>query len=87
MTAHAPRPVHDTIGRLDPLLARAIARYERALADDDTATLGALFADNPDELPVVRSDGSGMLVGHAAITAFRARRGCPRSAGASSPPT
>lgn len=42
---------------------------------NDTATLSELFADNPDDIPVVRSDSSGMLVGHNAITAFRAKRG------------
>ena len=59
---------------LSPDLLTAIRRYERALMATDTATLDDLFASDPDGIPVVRSDGRGMLVGHTAITAFRKRR-------------
>ena len=59
---------------LSPDLLTAIRRYERALMANDTATLDDLFASDPDGIPVVRSDGRGMLVGHTAITAFRKRR-------------
>lgn len=53
-------------------LLEAFAAYERALGDDDLATMDALFADAPDTL---RGDPGGLLVGHAAIHDFRAVRG------------
>ena len=68
-------PAFDNAETLDPALRTAIERYERALMANDTDTLSELFADNPDDIPVVRSDGAGMRVGHNAITAFRAKRG------------
>ncbi|MCH9276566.1 DUF3225 domain-containing protein [Bifidobacterium amazonense] len=72
---HGQRPVFDNADALDPALRRAMDRYERALMADDKAAMSALFADDPEDVPVVRSDGSGMLVSHNAITVFRARRG------------
>lgn len=72
---HIPHPVFDNASSLDSTLLRAIRQYEQALMANDTATLSELFADNPDDIPVVRSDSAGMLVGHNAITAFRAKRG------------
>lgn len=77
---HIPHPAFDNAANLDSTLLRAIRQYEQALMANDTATLSELFADNPDDIPVVRSDSAGMLVGHNAITAFRAKRGGPRSA-------
>ena len=59
---------------LSPDLLAAIRRYERALMANDAATLSDLFASDPNGIPVVRSDGRGMLVGHTAITAFRKMR-------------
>ncbi|MCW2574103.1 MAG: amdA [Modestobacter sp.] len=50
----------------------AVARYEAALAADDLAELDALFA--PGET-TVRADGAGVLVSHAAISAYRRGRG------------
>ncbi|MBT1173456.1 DUF3225 domain-containing protein [Bifidobacterium sp. MA2] len=73
--AHAVKPAFDNADVLDPALRKAIERYERALMANDTDVLSELFADNPDDIPVVRSDGAGMRVGHTAITAFRAKRG------------
>lgn len=73
--SRTPRPAFDNAETLDPALRKAIERYERALMDNDTDALSDLFADNPDDIPVVRSDGAGMRVGHNAITAFRATRG------------
>lgn len=58
-----------------PPIKGTFRQYEQALMANDTATLSELFADNPDDIPVVRSDSAGMLVGHNAITAFRAKRG------------
>lgn len=72
---HIPHPAFDNAANLDSTLLRAIRQYEQALMANDTATLSELFADNPDDIPVVRSDSAGMLVGHNAITAFRAKRG------------
>lgn len=74
-TTRNAKPVYDNASTLDPALCRAIDRYERALMTNDTAAMSDLFADNPDDIPVVRSDGAGMLAGHNAITAFRKRRG------------
>ncbi|MGK2874908.1 MAG: AtzH-like domain-containing protein [Nocardioides sp.] len=57
-------------------LMDAFWAYESALMSDDVAVLDALFADAADTL---RGDGSGLLVGHDQIAAFRsARRGAPQ---------
>jgi len=53
-------------------LLAAFEAYERALATDDLAALGAAFALGDDTL---RGDDQGLLVGHDAISAFRTRRG------------
>lgn len=53
-------------------LLDAFWAYERALGDDDLAAMDRLFADGPDTL---RGDGSGLLVGHGQISAFRRVRG------------
>lgn len=58
-----------------PRLLAAMDAYEAALMANDTTAMGLLFADDPHGVPVVRSDSKGMLVGYAAIGAFRARRG------------
>lgn len=50
----------------------AVARYEAALAADDLAELDALFAPGEDTL---RADAGGVLVSHAAISAYRRGRG------------
>lgn len=55
-----------------PGLVQAVLAYERALVADDLASLAAFFEPGPDTL---RSDASGLLVGHDAITAFRGARG------------
>lgn len=49
----------------------AFERYERALADNDVATLDALFHDDP---RTIRYGIAENLYGHAAIAAFRAAR-------------
>ena len=49
----------------------AFARYERALMDNDLATLGALFHADPRTL---RYGGGENLYGYEAIAAFRAGR-------------
>ncbi len=53
-------------------LLAAFEAYERALLADDLAALDAAFAPGADTL---RGDGSGLLVGHDAISAFRGVRG------------
>ncbi|MFD1715337.1 AtzH-like domain-containing protein [Amnibacterium flavum] len=53
-------------------LIEAFWRYERALMADDVPALDALFVDDPSTL---RGDGSGLLVGHERIAAFRRGRG------------
>jgi hypothetical protein len=73
----AAKPLSDNISQFDPSLRQAVDRYEHALTSNDLETLSGMFADNPDGIPVVRSDASGMLMGHAAITAFRTRRSGP----------
>jgi Asp-tRNA(Asn)/Glu-tRNA(Gln) amidotransferase A subunit family amidase len=52
-------------------LLDAFWAYDRALLANDTSVLAALFAPGPDTL---RADGSGVLVGHESITAFRTGR-------------
>ncbi len=59
---------------LAPDLLTAIRRYEQALMDNNTAVLSDLFANDPEGVPSVRSDGKGMLVGHGEISAFRSNR-------------
>jgi len=46
-------------------------RYERALVDNDVATLDALFRDDP---RTIRYGGAENLYGYAEIAAFRAAR-------------
>ncbi|MFB7498810.1 amidase [Streptomyces sp. NPDC056161] len=53
-------------------LLDAFWRYDRALLADDRSTLDALFMPGPHTL---RGDGRGVLVGHEAISGFRAARG------------
>ena len=53
-------------------LLDAFWRYERAVLADDLDVLGDSFADTP---TTMRGDAAGLLVGHEAITAFRAARG------------
>lgn len=53
-------------------LAAAFADYERAIVENDLAALDAAFAPGPDTM---RADAAGLLVGHAAISAFRGARG------------
>jgi Asp-tRNA(Asn)/Glu-tRNA(Gln) amidotransferase A subunit family amidase len=55
-------------------LLDAFWRYERALLGNDTAALDALFAAGNLTL---RADGTGVLVGHDAISAFRRSRAQP----------
>jgi Asp-tRNA(Asn)/Glu-tRNA(Gln) amidotransferase A subunit family amidase len=50
----------------------AVARYEAALAADDLVELDALFAPGED---TVRADAGGVVVSHAAISAYRRGRG------------
>lgn len=50
----------------------AFLAYERALMANDLAALDELFLDDPGTL---RGDASGILIGHDAISAFRAGRG------------
>lgn len=52
-------------------LLDAFWRYDRALLANDQDTLGELFMPGPDTL---RGDGQRVLVGHDAITGFRAGR-------------
>lgn len=59
----------------DGSLTAAVQRYETALVSNDVDAMKAIFADDPDGVPVVRSDNEGPLVGHRAIADFRARRG------------
>ena len=59
-------------GELPDGLLEAFDAYERALAADDQAALAAAFEPTA---TVMRADAGGLLVGHDAITAFRARRG------------
>ncbi|WP_342373282.1 DUF3225 domain-containing protein [Propioniciclava soli] len=72
-----PAPTHPDRWRADnpdaPAgLLEAFCAYEDALMADDLAVLDDLFADAPGTL---RGDPEGLLVGHAAIGAFRAVRG------------
>ncbi|KQS68282.1 AtzH-like domain-containing protein [Modestobacter sp. Leaf380] len=53
-------------------VAEAVARYEQALRSNDLDVLDELFLDSP---ATVRADATGVLVGHAAISAFRRGRG------------
>ena len=55
----------------DELLS-AFWAYERALIDDDLSALDDAFVDDDRAL---RGDASGLLVGHAQISAFRGGRG------------
>ncbi|MDM7885248.1 DUF3225 domain-containing protein [Curtobacterium sp. RHCKG23] len=83
MTASTPAPDGSTpapdasAAAPDGLLA-ALDAYERALAADDLPTLDDAFVRSPDTM---RGDDRGLLVGHAAISAFRGARGgiAPRS--------
>lgn len=59
-------------GELPEGLVDAVVAYEAALAADDVPALADAFVDAPTTL---RGDASGLLVGHAAITGFRGRRG------------
>ena len=65
----------------DPIpdeLLSAFWAYERALMDDDLPVLDDAFVDDERAL---RGDASGLLVGHAQISAFRGGRGgAPRRA-------
>lgn len=58
-------------GELPEGLLEAFDAYERALAAGDQAALADAFEPGADTL---RADAAGLLVGHEAITAFRARR-------------
>lgn len=58
-------------GDLPDGLLEAFDAYERALAENDQEALADAF--EPGDL-TLRADGSGLLVGHEAITAFRGRR-------------
>jgi Asp-tRNA(Asn)/Glu-tRNA(Gln) amidotransferase A subunit family amidase len=53
-------------------LVAAFERYERALAADDLTELDALFETGD---ATIRTDPAGVVVGHAAISAFRRSRG------------
>lgn len=53
-------------------LLAAFEAYERAFAVNDLTALNAAFALGDDTL---RGDERGLLVGHAAISAFRSGRG------------
>jgi hypothetical protein len=64
----------DTEIDLPDVLAEVTAafdRYERALGDNDVATLDALFRADP---RTIRYGGGENLYGHAAIAAFRGAR-------------
>src|SRR4051812_50213839 len=70
----------DADGALPEGLIAAFERYERALAADDLTALDALFEPGDG---TVRSDPTGVVVGHEAISAFRrGRGGAPARAGA-----
>jgi amidase len=58
-------------GILPDGLLEAFAGYERALAENDLDALDAFFAPGENTL---RGDATGLLVGHAAISGFRAAR-------------
>jgi hypothetical protein len=49
----------------------AFERYERALMENDVATLNALFRDDP---RTIRYGSTEILYGHGAIAAFRVAR-------------
>jgi amidase len=53
-------------------LLEAFQAYEAALMANDTTVLDDFFAPGPHTL---RGDGNGLLVGHEAISTFRASRG------------
>ena len=53
-------------------LVSAFWAYERALIDDDLSALDDAFVDDD---RAMRGDASGLLVGHAQISAFRGGRG------------
>lgn len=55
-------------------LLASMNRYEQALMANDKTVLSALFANDPDDIPSVRSDDNGILAGHATISAFRRQR-------------
>ncbi len=57
---------------LPPDLFSAFEDYEVAILSNDLDALDAAFAPGPD---TIRGDGSGLLVGHDAISAFRSVRG------------
>jgi len=59
-------------GSVPDALWAAYEQYEEALRENDLQVLSDLFAPGPDTL---RADGTGVLVGHDAVTAFRASRG------------
>jgi amidase len=68
MTSHAAGASDQApAGLLD-----AFRAYESALMANDTAILDDFFAPGPRTL---RGDGQGLLVGHDAISRFRASRG------------
>jgi amidase len=72
-TAPVPLPVTTLEGgELPSGLLEAVAAYEDALRRDDAAALADAVERSPGS---VRVDAQGVLVGHEAITAFRARRG------------
>jgi Protein of unknown function (DUF3225) len=52
----------------------AFDRYEKALGDNDVATLNATFWDNP---RVICDGGTEILYGYAEIEAFRTARAAP----------
>lgn len=52
-------------------VGQAFLRYEKALVDNDVATLNALFLDSPD---TIRYGVAENLHGHAEIEAFRKSR-------------
>ncbi|MFJ6651669.1 AtzH-like domain-containing protein [Microbacterium sp. NPDC091313] len=56
----------------DAALRAAFEAYEAAVVANDLDALDAFFAPGPDTL---RGDAAGLLVGHDAISAFRATRG------------
>ncbi|GMA30150.1 AtzH-like domain-containing protein [Litorihabitans aurantiacus] len=68
-----PEAVYADDGEALPAdLRAAFDAYERALAVDDLAALDAAFAPGPG---TIRADGTGVLVGHDAISRFRGSRG------------
>ena len=73
--AQAPMPpeIHVAGGGDLPLaLVQALLAYEHALMADDVEALADFFEPGAD---TVRADAGGILVGHDAITSFRAGRG------------